>query len=59
VESVNLQKKLTKIGLFDRYILVELNPLSDDDGIADLPNQLLLEETLCCNLDPYVKQCGC
>jgi hypothetical protein len=54
-----MQKKLTKIGLFDRYILVELNPLSDDDGITDLPNKLLLEETLCCNLDLHVKQCGC
>ncbi len=59
MESVNLQKKLTKIGLFDRYILVELNPLRDEDGITDLPNELLVEETLCCHLDLHVKQCGC
>ncbi len=64
-QTDNLQKKrLTEIGLFVRGgPVVELNPLSDDDGTTEeLPNQLLLllQETLCCNLDLHVvKQCGC
>jgi hypothetical protein len=49
LESANLQKKLTKIGLFHRWVCVELNPLNDDGITELLPNQLLqLEEiTLC------------
>jgi hypothetical protein len=66
-QTDNLQKKrLTEIGLFVRGVpVVELNPLSDDDDgtTEELPNQLLpllLQETLCCNLDLHVvKQCGC
>ncbi len=61
LESANLQKKLTKIGLFHRWVLVELNPLNDDGITELLCNQLLqLEEfTLCWDLDPDVEQCGC
>ncbi len=61
LESANLQKKLTKIGLFHRWVRVELNPLNDDSITELLPNQLLQlkEITLCWDLDPNVKQCGC